>query len=570
MAARCEIDTVLVSAVISLLLIATSTSGAMGDPVAENEASKFVPGAAAGVTTAGDEAAAVATSTTVTTNTHYHSSGYYPGGGWQNPRRPPQKPRSPAGRPGYKPYRPGRGIKAPPPPPPAGGLGGTHDSLTFDLSTNVNSDSCSAFAGLAAGTVRQWAVAQTQSVASQLNLGVRYMDIRPVLLSSGSIYVQHCVLTNSPLSKYMQQVAAWLTAAQSAGNTKEILILHFKDFNGQWGSSSYSQLFQLMGTTFGGFIVPPNTITGASTLAQVLQATANKGPAVCVVMDPDDDSAFSLPSAQYVIKYGDLLWRKWANTNNVPDLIKASNGYIAKRPPGKVMVLEGVITEDGTDAISNTVFVGSSSTRSMLLYWEQGELNTTPLLLQYMSANWLKPSAPTQPMIIMLDNPHVNDAVFIVNANTATPPAYTAFNYGHCSASYSYWSLSCSTSNDKCGSGYSDKNIVKAEFVQALEGLLAANSSYSGKFDYILVETTGLANPGPIMAELWTDEELEAAVVLDGVVTVVDGRNIIRQLSETRPPSTANEAQLQVALADIILLNKAGAVAGDDVYVLKA
>jgi hypothetical protein len=35
---------------------------------------------------------------------------------------------------------------------------------------------------------------------------------------------------------------------------------------------------------------------------------------------------------------------------------------------------------------------------------------------------------------------------------------------------------------------------------------------------------TGLANPGPIMAELWTDEELEAAVVLDGVVTVIDGR----------------------------------------------
>jgi len=66
----------------------------------------------------------------------------------------------------------------------------------------------------------------------------------------------------------------------------------------------------------------------------------------------------------------------------------------------------------------------------------------------------------------------------------------------------------------------------------------------------------GLANPGPIIAELWTDEELEAAVTLDGVVTLVDGRNIMRQLAEQRPAGQPNEAQLQVALADIILLNK--------------
>lgn len=66
----------------------------------------------------------------------------------------------------------------------------------------------------------------------------------------------------------------------------------------------------------------------------------------------------------------------------------------------------------------------------------------------------------------------------------------------------------------------------------------------------------GLANPGPIIAELWTDEELEAAVTLDGVVTLVDGRNISRQLGEQRPAGQPNEAQLQVALADVIVLNK--------------
>lgn len=40
------------------------------------------------------------------------------------------------------------------------------------------------------------------------------------------------------------------------------------------------------------------------------------------------------------------------------------------------------------------------------------------------------------------------------------------------------------------------------------------------RFDYILLETTGLANPGPVISMLWTDEELESPLRLDSVVTV--------------------------------------------------
>jgi G3E family GTPase len=61
-----------------------------------------------------------------------------------------------------------------------------------------------------------------------------------------------------------------------------------------------------------------------------------------------------------------------------------------------------------------------------------------------------------------------------------------------------------------------------------------------------------VAPPG----ELWSDEELEPAVTLDGVVTVVDAANVARQLSEARAGGAPNEAQLQVALADVVLLNK--------------
>uniref|UniRef100_A0A7S0YEL4 CobW C-terminal domain-containing protein n=1 Tax=Polytomella parva TaxID=51329 RepID=A0A7S0YEL4_9CHLO len=93
---------------------------------------------------------------------------------------------------------------------------------------------------------------------------------------------------------------------------------------------------------------------------------------------------------------------------------------------------------------------------------------------------------------------------------------------------------------------------VKNDFVSALESLLTRKD----KFDYILIETTGLANPGPIASELWTDEELEAGVRLDAVVTVVDALNISRQLNEPRSDMAINEAQLQIAYADVVLLNK--------------
>lgn len=72
------------------------------------------------------------------------------------------------------------------------------------------------------------------------------------------------------------------------------------------------------------------------------------------------------------------------------------------------------------------------------------------------------------------------------------------------------------------------------------------------------VTRSGLANPGPIASALWCDDELEAGVQLDSVVTVVDALHISRQLSEVRQDGAVNEAQLQIAYADLVLLNKVG------------
>ena len=93
---------------------------------------------------------------------------------------------------------------------------------------------------------------------------------------------------------------------------------------------------------------------------------------------------------------------------------------------------------------------------------------------------------------------------------------------------------------------------VRGDLVLALENLMTQKN----KFDYIFIETTGLADPGPLAATFWVDEELESDLYLDGIVTVVDALNFERHLDEKKPAGVINEAQRQVAFADIVILNK--------------
>lgn len=46
-----------------------------------------------------------------------------------------------------------------------------------------------------------------------------------------------------------------------------------------------------------------------------------------------------------------------------------------------------------------------------------------------------------------------------------------------------------------------------------------------GKFDYILLETTGLADPGPIASIFWLDKELGSDIFLDGIITIIDAKH---------------------------------------------
>lgn len=87
---------------------------------------------------------------------------------------------------------------------------------------------------------------------------------------------------------------------------------------------------------------------------------------------------------------------------------------------------------------------------------------------------------------------------------------------------------------------------VRGDLIRTLHELLAKG----GSFDAIIIETTGLADPGPVVQTFFVDHYLQARTVLDSVTTLVDARHIGLRLADSR------EAREQVAFADQIVLNK--------------
>ena len=102
---------------------------------------------------------------------------------------------------------------------------------------------------------------------------------------------------------------------------------------------------------------------------------------------------------------------------------------------------------------------------------------------------------------------------------------------------------------------------IKDDLVLTLEKLIEMKD----KYDYVLIEATGLANPGPIIASLWVDDESNSPLYLDGVITVVDSLNFTRYLYDEY---SAKDVSLQIAYADRILLNKSDIVSEEKVILI--
>ena len=93
---------------------------------------------------------------------------------------------------------------------------------------------------------------------------------------------------------------------------------------------------------------------------------------------------------------------------------------------------------------------------------------------------------------------------------------------------------------------------VRGDLIRILGNLMRRKD----KFDQILIETTGLADPAPVAQTFFVDDEMAAQLRLDAIVTVVDAKHLLPHLDEEKPEGVENEALEQLAFADRIVLNK--------------
>jgi G3E family GTPase len=95
---------------------------------------------------------------------------------------------------------------------------------------------------------------------------------------------------------------------------------------------------------------------------------------------------------------------------------------------------------------------------------------------------------------------------------------------------------------------------VRGDLIHIIDNLMKRR----GKFDAILIETTGLADPGPVAQTFFVDADVRTKTKLDAIVTVVDAKHLAARLDDSP------EAEEQIAFADVILLNKTDLVNADE------
>lgn len=101
---------------------------------------------------------------------------------------------------------------------------------------------------------------------------------------------------------------------------------------------------------------------------------------------------------------------------------------------------------------------------------------------------------------------------------------------------------------------------VRGDLIRILGNLLKRRE----KFDHIMIETTGMADPGPVAQTFFMDDDLRDSLSLDGVVTLVDARHVVLHIDDS------DEVKEQIAFADVILLNKVDLVSSAELDQLEA
>jgi G3E family GTPase len=105
---------------------------------------------------------------------------------------------------------------------------------------------------------------------------------------------------------------------------------------------------------------------------------------------------------------------------------------------------------------------------------------------------------------------------------------------------------------------------VRGDLIRVVSGLMKRQRPGKPAFDAIIVETTGLADPGPVAQTFFVDDEVKARTKLDSVTALVDAKHVMARLDDSK------EAREQVAFADQIILNKIDLVSADDLAAVEA
>ncbi|WP_394137179.1 CobW family GTP-binding protein [Cytobacillus oceanisediminis] len=104
---------------------------------------------------------------------------------------------------------------------------------------------------------------------------------------------------------------------------------------------------------------------------------------------------------------------------------------------------------------------------------------------------------------------------------------------------------------------------VRGDLIRILRTLVFSMEEGHVKFDRVVIETTGLADPAPVAQTFFMDDLLSEKFQVDSIVTVIDSKHITRHLD------VHDEAQEQIAFADVIILNKTDLVSEDELAVLE-
>ncbi len=97
---------------------------------------------------------------------------------------------------------------------------------------------------------------------------------------------------------------------------------------------------------------------------------------------------------------------------------------------------------------------------------------------------------------------------------------------------------------------------VRGDLIRVVEGLMRR----PGRFDAIVVETTGLADPAPVAQTFFMDDDVRAKTELDAVIALVDAKHLPLRLKDSK------EAEDQIAFADVVIINKTDLVSHDELH----